>query len=181
MKTIVTFSFAVCVAVSLVHATPFNLKRSVGPLDGKCHGIGSADSKNIKSSEKDNHPQWLNTYLNDPEIICGYLLADQSHTDPFQLQGYYSAGPEGHYVPALYELRYYPDATAPVAGQPNIPVEDGSEWPIAARTVPKCSLPIFICPSEPANATPQPSSSRSMTKPTTFPPSPLLTAQSNAS
>ena len=81
-----------------------------------CMGVGlqggdRGGHKDVDPSKNGvtDYPAWVKEYLNDPNVICGYLYADESKTDPFQLRGFYDKN-GGYYIPALWELHYYPEA-----------------------------------------------------------------------
>ena len=101
------FSITLLTSLSWGHVIK---ERTAGPLPGSCRGIGIQDGAERSDIQKRSDlPPWVGNLLNDSTVICGYLLANNSHTDTFQLPGFYAIS-GGFNVPALYELNLYPDS-----------------------------------------------------------------------
>ena len=116
--------------------TPFvhRHKRTTGPLSGaKCVGISVQNAGEVQPyiSQTDQSSQvpWVDSLLNDPNVLCGWLLSGQSQTDAFELPGFTSQR-DAFYIPALWELFYYTDSVP--QGQPNAGelVQDGCKSPL---------------------------------------------------
>lgn len=102
-----------CSAVSFARPADLLQRGTVGPLEGKCSGIGAkllpgALIPHMLPFKKNDNPSWVGALANDPTVFCGYLPANLAQTDPFALPGFYKAV-TGFYVPVPWTLYFWPD------------------------------------------------------------------------